>query len=249
MAKLLAQDGYKVLLVDCDTNLSNTSVKLGIPLKDDFYALVTAQKNFDECLYKEGNFHLLAACNGDLSLFDSKLEIDKIILDIVAAHEADYDVILLDSPAGLTREALTINAYSDFRMVVVTPDKASITDSYSLIKVLKNRYGVNENHLVLNKISSAPQYQRLVGAFIETVDRFLQCRTHVLGSLSFVDQSVDRFDRMLLKDAGSELSKDFNKILKRFTEENLGVSEPSFEDVQAPLLPISARQDVRPTIS
>ena len=40
MAKVLAEDGYRVLLVDFDTNLSNTAVKLGLPINDNFYDLL-----------------------------------------------------------------------------------------------------------------------------------------------------------------------------------------------------------------
>jgi len=44
MARLLADTGYKVLLLDCDTNLSNTVVKLGLPITNYFYELVSAQR-------------------------------------------------------------------------------------------------------------------------------------------------------------------------------------------------------------
>ena len=40
----------KVLLIDCDHNLSNTSIKLGIPLRNDFYHLLRGGKSFEECI-------------------------------------------------------------------------------------------------------------------------------------------------------------------------------------------------------
>ena len=223
MAKVLANSGYKVLLLDCDTNLSNTVVKLGLPINNYFYELISAQRDFDDCLHKDGNLHLLSGCNGSLDLFKNKIEIDKIIIDILVNHESDYDYIILDCPAGITKETLTLNAYSDYRFVVVTPDKSSVTDSYSLIKILNSEFGVNDNHLLINKVSSEPQYQRMIKTLSETVETFLKCRIHILGGIEKEEIPVDQFDTLLLKKENSSLHKNFVKIVKKFTDEIEGV--------------------------
>lgn len=223
-ARMLADKGYKVLLLDCDYNLSNTVVKLGLPVTNQFYELVSAQKEFEDCVYKEGNLHLLSGCNGNIDLFNKTLEIDRIIIDILVNHERDYDYIILDCPAGITKETLTLNAYSDYRFVVVTPDKSSVTDSYSLIKILNKEFGVNDNHLLVNKISSDAQYQRMVKTLSETVESFLKCRLHILGKIEKVEAPVDQFDSLLLEEANSSLHKNFTKLISKFTEEIEGNS-------------------------
>lgn len=218
-AKLLADQGYKVLLVDCDYNLSNTVVKLGLPVTNDFYDLISAQKEFTDCVFKMGSFHLLAGCNGNIEIFKKGLELDRIIIDILVTHEREYDYIILDCPAGISKETLTLNAYSDYRFVVVTPDKSSVTDSYSLIKILNKEFGVNDHHLLLNKISNDVQYQRMVKTLTETVEHFLSCSLHVLGGLRKEEGPVDSFDRILLEEENSALHKNFIKIVSKFTEE------------------------------
>ncbi len=223
-ARMLADKGYKVLLLDCDYNLSNTVVKLGLPVTNQFYELISAQKEFEDCVYKEGNLHLLSGCNGNIDLFNKSLEIDRIIIDILVNHEKDYDYIILDCPAGITKETLTLNAYSDYRFVVVTPDKSSVTDSYSLIKILNKEFGVNDNHLLVNKISSDAQYQRMVKTLSETVESFLKCRLHILGKIEKVEVPVDQFDSLLLDQANSSLHKNFTKLISKFTEEIEGTS-------------------------
>ena len=224
MAKILANTGYKVLLLDCDTNLSNTVVKLGLPINDHFYELISAQRDFDDCLHKDGNLHLLSGCNGSIDLFNKKLEVDRIIIDILVNHERDYDYIILDCPAGITKETLTLNAYSDYRFVIVTPDKSSVTDSYSLIKILNTEFGVNDNHLLINKVSSEPQYQRMVKTLSETVETFLKCRIHILGGIKNEEAPVDQFDTLLLNKENSSLHKNFVKIVKKFTDEIEGAA-------------------------
>lgn len=219
MAKIMASQGYKVLLLDCDTNLSNTVVKLGLPITNYFYELISAQREFDDCLHKDGNLHLLAACNGSIDMFNRSLEVDRLIIDILVNHEKDYDYIILDCPAGITKETLTLNAYSDYRFVVVTPDKSSVTDSYSLIKILNKEFGVNDNHLLINKTSSEPQYQRMIKTLSETVETFLKCRLHILGGIKKEDVAEDRFDTVLLQQENNSLHKNFVNIINKFTDE------------------------------
>lgn len=247
MAKVLASSGYKVLLLDCDTNLSNTVVKLGLPITSYFYELISAQREFHECLHKDGNLHLLAGCNGNIDLFKKSLEIDRVIIDILVNHEKEYDYIILDCPAGITKETLTLNAYSDYRFVVVTPDKSSVTDSYSLIKILNKEFGVNDNHLLLNKISSEPQYQRMIKTLSETVETFLKCRLHILGGVEKVESPVDHFDAVFLNQEKNSLHKNFVNIVKRFTEEIEGVSLEQGNS-SLPRYTTRAEQEVRLTV-
>lgn len=219
-AKELAKQGRKTLLIDCDYNLSNTAIRLGLPLNNsNFYSLLTAQKTFEECLHKEGNFHLLSACNGDLDLFESKLRLEELIIDIITEHEREYDFILLDCPAGITKEALTLNAYCDQRIFVVTPDKASITDSYSLIKVLATKFGVKENHLLVNMYASQAQFGRVAATMSETVENFLGCRTNILGGLRKIDVEHSRFDKFFLDNEESGFHKKFLKVVQRYSDD------------------------------
>lgn len=245
MARLLADSGYKVLLLDCDTNLSNTVVKLGLPITNYFYELVSAQREFDDCLHKDGNLHLLSGCNGSIDLFNKSLEVDRIIIDILVNHERDYDYIILDCPAGITKETLTLNAYSDYRFVVVTPDKSSVTDSYSLIKILNKEFGVNDNHLLINKVSSEPQYQRMIKTLSETVETFLKCRLHILGGIKKEETPVDQFDSVLLHQENSSLHKNFVKIVSKFTEE---IEGRAAADEYVPFKSSRLEQDVRFTL-
>ncbi|MBT4791603.1 MAG: AAA family ATPase [Halobacteriovoraceae bacterium] len=219
MAKELAAQGNKVLLIDCDYNLSNTAIKLGLPLSNTFYDLVSAEKSFQECLYQEGSFHLLSACNGSIDLFDASFRLEEIIIDIMTAHEKEYDYILLDCPAGLSRESLVLNAYCDHRILIVTPDRSSITDSYSLIKVLNKKFGVNQNHLLVNMVNTKPQYVKVIQTLSETVENFLGCRTKILGGIKKLDTQANNFDQYFLARGKNSHHENFLKVVHKLTDE------------------------------
>lgn len=221
-AQQLAQAGYRTLLIDCDSNLSNTAIKLGLPLDNKFEKLLSAEANFEEVVIQRGNFHLLPACNGSVEVFESKIRFDEIIIDIISSHEHEYDYILLDCPAGVSREALTLNAYCDHRWIIVTPDKSSITDSYSLVKLLATRFGIKENDLLINMYQNDKQYQKVVHTLTETIQNFLGVRTNVLGGIKKVEVSAEGFDTFFLSEAKSEWQKNFVKLLYGFTEKDGG---------------------------
>ena len=219
LAKELSGFGHKTLLIDCDYNLSNTGIKLGLPVNNTFYSLVSAESDFKECLYQDGNFSLLSACNGSIDMFDAELRMEEIIIDIINTHGHEFDFILLDSPAGLSRESLTLNAYCDKRIVVVTPDRASITDSYSLVKVLSKKFGIKENHLLLNMVQNKTQFEKVVKTFSETIENFLGCRTKILGGIKKLSIEASQFDQYLLAGGKNDLQENFLKVVRSLTEE------------------------------
>lgn len=217
-AQELARSGHRTLLIDCDSNLSNTAIKLGLPVDNKFEKLLSAEISFEECLIQRGNFHLLPACNGSLELFENKLHLDEIIIDIISSHEHEYDFILLDCPAGLGKESMILSAYCDHRIVIVTPDRSSITDSYSLIKLLSQRFGIQENHLIVNMYQSEKQYQRVAQTLSETIDNFLGGKTHILGGIQKLNVDASGFDTFFLSEEKNEWNKNFIKLLYGFAE-------------------------------
>lgn len=222
-AQELSSAGYRTLLIDCDSNLSNTAIKLGLPLDNKFEKVLSGEAIFDDCLIRRGNFHLLPACNGSLELFESKLKFDEIIIDLITSHEHEYDYILLDCAAGATREALTLNAYCDHRWIVVTPDKSSITDSYSLVKLLSQKFGIKENHLIVNMYQNEKQFQKVVLTLSETIENFLGARTNILGGIQKLDVDNSGFDTFFLSEAKNEFNRNFVKLLYGFTEKEGGL--------------------------
>lgn len=244
-AKVLADSGNKVLVVDCDYNLANTAVKLGLPINNHFHDLVSSKISFDEALYKEDNFHLLSACNGHTDLFNQNLEMSGMIIDIVSEYESRYDYIILDCPAGLNRDVCDLSSFCDYRFIVVTPDKSSITDSYSLIKILGQNYGIDKAHLIFNKISNRNQYLRLAKTFLDTADRYLDVSLSIAGKLPFLREKGDCFDLEIVKIADSKIHDHFFKIINNFTEKNINANPSLMNSIQMHEGAFGGEQEVR----
>lgn len=228
MALELSNVGNRVLLVDCDTNLSNTGIKLGIAVKDDFYDLLIGKKPFYDCLYRKGNFHLLSACNGNLSLFEGDHNLSHFILEVVREHRNDYDYIILDSPAGINEHTLSLAAFSDDRIFVVNPDGSSITDAYSLMKILKQSYEIKENLLIVNKSKNKAQFNRVVKTISETAENYIDVRTVVLGEIPYLSGSLN-FDEEFICGQNNPAQQNTLNILKKYVDriDDLSLLNPS----------------------
>jgi flagellar biosynthesis protein FlhG len=220
LAQTLAKTGEKVLLVDSDVNLSNIAVKLGEPLTDDFFQLLMSQKDFNSCLIKKDGVDILPGCNGNVDIFKGELSLDKILIDIIDTHRYEYDFVIIDSPAGLSTLTLNLNAYSDDRFVIVNPDNSSMTDAYSLMKLLSQQYGSKDFHLIVNKVSNSKQYYKVIRGLGDTVDRFLGSRLNILGTIPFSDVGGDLFDKMLFSAEKSSIDKNFVHIIEKYTEKH-----------------------------
>ncbi len=236
--------GKKVLVIDCDYNLSNTAVKLGAPLNDNFMSLLAMKKSFEECIYQKNGLDILFGCNGNLELFDKDFSFDQFIISILAKYSPNYDYVILDCPAGIGRDTVNLASYCDQRFIVVNPDRSSITDSYALIKILNTKHSVNTNHLIVNRVCSEKQFQKVVKSLVDTVDTFLNAQLKVLGAIKNIQLPTDRFDQEFNRGENSSLHKYFSKIVSKYTEEDSSYQD----DLMSLRLNSSMKHEVRTSL-
>ena len=222
LGKKLADRGYKVLLIDCDYNLSNLGIKFGLPIVNDASAWLDSASSLDDVVTKQGKLHLLPACNGHLDLYENPVHLDSVVIQILVAAERRYDFVITDCAAGINKDTLAINAYSDRRLVVVTPDKSSITDSYSLIKILKKRFGVSENDLVLNKVKNQSQASKIIRSLQETAFSFIDSRLVPMGHVEQFSGEVQEFDAMMWNEEKSAFNDSVTKLVDAYTDRLTG---------------------------
>ena len=216
----LAERGKRVLLIDCDHNLSNTAIKLGLPLNDHFSKLLKGEMDFEEVLYKRDHFHLLSGCNGDLGLFEKGDQFKDYFSWLIAHQKSRYDYIILDSPAGITEQTVFFASCCDERIFILNPDSSSITDAYSLIKIIRNKFGIKEIFLIVNKVQDQRQFDRVIKTVSETAESYLSVRSHVLGAITFQSLEHESFDQFFLSRKKNLFNKNFLMILRKFLEKS-----------------------------
>jgi flagellar biosynthesis protein FlhG len=220
MALEYSRMGKKTLLIDCDVNSRNSSTKLGLTRIGEFKKLLTGEVSFDDVIFKKQNFHLLVA---DGSFFkDKDQDFEKIIIDIVKTHEREFDFIIIESPPLEKHYFLNLNEICDHRLIVIAPEKKSLTDSYSFVKLMSQKFGKKENFLFVNKYQNEKQFLKVATSLTETIENFLGVRTQILGGMPKFNFDDNGFDTFFLSGSKNEINHNFVKLLLGLTEEAVG---------------------------
>ena len=137
IAYLLAKSGKKVVLLDADIGLANLQVLLNIKPTKTIYDYIDNRCDLEEIIldtmYK--NVSLVAGASGhQYSLENSSMIFSRVVEDIVSLNQ--YDVLLIDTGAGLSQDVQEILFLSDTILAITTTDPSALTDLYALIKMV-----------------------------------------------------------------------------------------------------------------
>ncbi|MCW8130168.1 MAG: MinD/ParA family protein [Planctomycetota bacterium] len=190
LAIAMAEEKKRVLVFDADLSLANLDVLLGITPSHSIRQVVNRTKTLEEVIVQgPGGFSLIPASSGVASLADLPREALSEIVQGLSKLASQYDVMLIDVPAGIGRNALKFCRMADQMVVLTTPEPTSFTDAYALVKLLRARQPCPSMRLVVNMAEDAREADRIAEAFSNVSKRFLHTELPLAGALNF-DPSI-----------------------------------------------------------
>jgi flagellar biosynthesis protein FlhG len=222
LLKECSMAGHKTLLIDCDWNLSNSLIKLNILPNNNFYDLLMGKKSFFECLHRYHNGHILPALNGHTQLLKKKYPLKELIFDIIDEYKDFFHYFILDLPSGLDPDIVHLTSKCHKKIFLITPDKSSLTDSYSLMKVLKMRHETQEFHMIINRVRKNESIERIKKSMSETVKNYLEGHVDYLGYIPEINKSTGDFDGYFLNESNHFSSVNFSKLIRPSSDRRLG---------------------------
>ena len=191
LAAALAKKGKKILVVDCDFGLANMDIMLGIrpvrTMKDVVFGEATLQ---DVIVKTTGGFDLVPACSGVRDMAQLLYERIEMIKAMLLSLEG-YDLILLDTGAGMTEVVLQFNLLANRNILVINRELTCLTDAYAMIKVLYQLFGRDSFDIIVNSSMDEKEGDRIFRHFDSICRRFLGFPLTHLGSLRH-DEDVPR---------------------------------------------------------
>ena len=192
----LHQIGHPVLLMDCDMGLANMDVLLGVAPQLHIQDILISNQPPASILVPIGpagldGFDLLPANSGMAEFSELDSGARSILRERLNPLASKYDFFCLDIGAGISPTALGFGAMTALRLVVVTPEPTSLTDSYAMMKVLSSRYGVQDFHILVNQVESEAEAKQTYNRLAAVCQRFLGFAPQYLGEV--------RTDRMLVE--------------------------------------------------
>ena len=152
MSIALSSLGYRVALIDADLGLANVDVLMGITPEFSMADVLHFDKNIMEVL-SEGpcGIKFLSGGSGVEELVKlSKEQLEKLISNI-GILDSNFDIIVIDTGAGLSDNVLSFVMASDEVIIVATPDPTSIMDAYALIKIVSSRNKDKDVKIIVNR--------------------------------------------------------------------------------------------------
>lgn len=186
----LRKAGQRVLIFDADLGLGNMDVLLGLTPRYNLSHVIDGEKRLDEIVVDgPGNLKILPASSGIQAL--TRLTPSQKSRIAVQMHQvlSRFDMVLVDTAAGISADVLYFNASASEIMVVVTPEPTAITDAYALIKVLSVKYREKNFRLLVNLAKHVREADDVSRQLCLVAKRFLDVSIDYFGCV-LIDENV-----------------------------------------------------------
>jgi flagellar biosynthesis protein FlhG len=193
LAAALARRGRRVLVLDADLGLANLDVVLNLYPKLTLHDVFTGRATLDEAILPApGGFSVLLAGSGMVEYSRLTPEVRNEFLRIVNSLVPRYDVVLLDTGAGISDVVLFAVSLASEVLMVATPEPTSLTDAYATIKVLIGQQQRERIRLIVNQTTRAGSGPAIVRQLQQVLERFvLDGRDLPFGLLHLGDIPAD----------------------------------------------------------
>lgn len=222
LAIALSTQGKKVLILDADLGLGNLDVLLGLSPVYNLNHVLNGEKSMSEILVDgPAGIRIIPAGSG-VQEFTSLGQHEKLrLLDELDMLEERFDVLIVDTEAGISENVTYFTAAAQEIIVVVTPEPTSITDSYALIKLLATQYSEHHFKVLVNIAKDSEDALEVFRKLANVAGRFLDISLDYLGCVVRDDKVVEAVKR---QKAVSEIFPDsdaatcFATLAKRVIE-------------------------------
>lgn len=205
LATALSEMNHSVVAIDGNTTTSNLGIHLGMPLyPSTIQDVMRGKAKMKEAMYYHPHgFRVIPA---GISLSDVLVPKSKDFMDIFY-NIKDADFILIDSAAGLGREANETLKASDEMIVVTNPEMPALTDALKLINMAK-RYNIANAGVIVNKVKRERHEVSL-----DEIEKFLGAK--VIGYIDDhkdVRESISKENPVVKYKPGSVPARQFKSV-------------------------------------
>jgi flagellar biosynthesis protein FlhG len=178
LAAALTRRGQRVLVLDADLGLANLDVVLNLHPKVTLHDVFTGKATVDEAIVKApGGFSVLLAGSGMVEYSRLTPEVRDEFVRVLRSLLPRFDVVLLDTGAGISDVVLFAVSLAGEVLLVATPEPTSLTDAYAAIKVLSMQQKRRQVRMIINQTVRPGDGRAITGQLQQVLDRFVSTDT------------------------------------------------------------------------
>jgi flagellar biosynthesis protein FlhG len=217
LALALRAKRQEVLVFDGDMGLANIDIIYNISPPFSLKHLVDGSKTIDQVLFTgPDGVKILPAASGIQELTQLSKTNKLTIMDQLEQLDGMFDIVLIDTGAGIADNVMYLNAAAQAIFVVVTPEPTSITDAYALMKVAATKYGEKNFYIITNQTKNEAEGTTIFKALLNATDQFLDSvqlwHLHNFIQDDKVRQSITRQQPMIKFDKDGPTARGFHEL-------------------------------------
>ena len=166
--------GKRVLIFDADLGLANIDIIFGLNPKHNIEEVIKGEKELSQIIVQGPEDVAILPASSGVQELAHLTEGQKINLlnefDILSNL---FDIMLIDTGAGISSNVTYFNMAAEERIIVVTPEPTSIRDAYALIKVMFYQHGTKNFFLLLNMVRDESEAKSVYQNLSRVVARFM----------------------------------------------------------------------------
>lgn len=232
LAVQLARLGRRVVLLDADLGTANVDVMCNLTPTGTIADVAAGRLSFhDIALDAAGGFRVIPGCSGLANLAAlSRSQLDRLAAQM-SKLEADADVLLIDTGAGVGPAVHAFCAAAERMLVVTTPEPTAVTDAYALIKTIHQPdprlFGttspaIPETHLLVNQARDAAEAALVYDRVANVCRHFLSMTPRNAGHVVLdpkVQRAVRRRKPFTLESPNAAAAKGLHQLAHRLDRE------------------------------
>ncbi len=223
----IAKMGKRVVILDADFGLANVEVMLGIRPRFGLLDLIHEHMDIRDIITKGSNdIGFISGGSGVAELAALDNDSIKLLISELGKLDKMYDVVIIDTGAGITDSVMEFVMVSPEVLLVVTPEPTSITDAYSLLKVLRKKENFNPLyktiHVVSNRVNSMGEGEEIYNKINTVSSKFLNTKLHFLGSVpqdKNASMAIIEQKPVVLSYPASQVAKSISALAGRLMHE------------------------------
>lgn len=163
-----------VLLIDANLGLANLGILLNLGSEKTLEDVLNSRCGISQAIGKgpEG-LQVIAASLSTAEPFTFTPLKQKILTRQLGKLQEKFDLILLDTPSGMSTGVSSFLSVADEIVVVTTPEPTAVVDAYAMVKLIHNDGDKKCVSLLINMVESKEQAQELKLKFDQMTERFL----------------------------------------------------------------------------
>ena len=188
----MAAEGHRVIVLDGDLGLANINVQLGVSPGYNIMDVVKGRKTLSEIVCKSSfGIDFIAGGTGIPQLANLS-ETDQAVFMNAMDSLSGYDVMIIDTGAGIGANVIRFILAADDVVVVTTPEPTAMTDAYGIIKTITAHKARSSIKLLVNRVASEKHAQQVVERLNNVTRRFMGgLRLDIIGYVP-VDPLIEK---------------------------------------------------------